>query len=215
MSTIITSSEPSCYLNYDRSICCKSQFLIPVIKHPCYALRNPQSRPFIITCKFNPRYKVAITMAKGASDNLQPEAPVPAKQTSPAWKKWIAGFVLIMILPSLWLLRGPLSTVKTKAETMIKRVETMVKVVEEVAEAAKVAEEVENKLFHKKTTLKDAVESAASLAKEAIELYEKVSTLMISFIINFFYVLYSFGRFVGYGFKNHTQGWPMACASTL
>uniref|UniRef100_A0A5B7B9U7 Uncharacterized protein n=1 Tax=Davidia involucrata TaxID=16924 RepID=A0A5B7B9U7_DAVIN len=174
MSTIITSSDPSCYMNYHRSTCCKSHFLIPVIKPPCYNLPNQPSPPFNITCKFNARCKV--TVARAASDNFQPETPVPAKLPTPAWKKWMVGLALCMILPSLWLLRGPLSVLKTKVDTTIKEVETVVKVVEEVAEAAKLAEEVESKLFHKTTTVKDVVETAASLAKEAIELIEKVES---------------------------------------
>uniref|UniRef100_A0A5B7BDU0 Uncharacterized protein n=1 Tax=Davidia involucrata TaxID=16924 RepID=A0A5B7BDU0_DAVIN len=174
MSTAVTNSDPSCYLNHHRIVCCKSHFLIfsshslSIIKHPCHPLPNLESHPFKVTCKFTARFKV-ISMAKGPSDNFQSEAPVPAKPPSPAWKKWMVGLMLSIILPSFRHKWGPFLVLKSKLDTAIETVESVTEVVEELAEEVeKLAEGVENKL-PEDTKLKETMQSVEKLAKEAVK----------------------------------------------
>lgn len=122
-------------------------------------------RPSTVTCQRLPHI-----MAMGASGNFQPpEEPGLPKPASPAWKNWMVGLVLSIILPSFRHKWGPLMVLRGKVNETIETLETVTEVAEELAEVVeKVADEVGDKLPDD-TKLKDAMESVENLAKTAVK----------------------------------------------
>ncbi|GAA0158567.1 hypothetical protein LIER_43453 [Lithospermum erythrorhizon] len=85
------------------------------------------------------------------------------------WKKWAAGIVLSVAIPSMGHKYGPLLVLKNKIDTALKTAETMTEAIEDVAEEAeKFMEEIESKL-PQDSKLKEALDSMEALAHEAEE----------------------------------------------
>ncbi|XP_059624220.1 uncharacterized protein LOC132267160 [Cornus florida] len=176
MSNTITSSDLSFHTNFIHRLPRKSNLLIfsscypSMIKHPYHVLPNQESKsnPFNITYKFNGS-KHKVTMAKGPSDDIQPESPVPAKPPPAAWKKWMVGIMLSIILPTYRHKGGPLLILKSRVDRAVETVESLTEIVEDVAEGVeKVADEIGDKL-PEDTKLREAVDSIEKLAREAVK----------------------------------------------
>ncbi|WJZ91662.1 hypothetical protein VitviT2T_010712 [Vitis vinifera] len=187
MSTVMSSltcSDLSPCLNQRHRRLCKSYSLffssrrVLKIKHQSPILGNQESYQFNIPFEFNARYKAI--KAKGESDDLQPEDPVPPeKRSSPEWKKWMVVITLSIILPSYRHKWGPLVFLRSKVDETIETVETVTDITEDLGEdVEKVAEALENKIPDQEAKLKEAVETIDRLAKDVVKETEEAKRLI-------------------------------------
>ncbi|KAL6222875.1 hypothetical protein ACLB2K_006265 [Fragaria x ananassa] len=111
-----------------------------------------------------------VTKAASHADNSQPEPhQVPAKSPFSAWKHWMVGLTLSILLPSLRHKGGSFLALQKKVDVAMETAESVTEVVEELAEEVeKVSEQVAEKLPDD-AKLKKAMESVEHLAEEAVE----------------------------------------------
>ncbi|PRQ48575.1 hypothetical protein RchiOBHm_Chr2g0112261 [Rosa chinensis] len=132
---------------------------------------NPRSSSFNkVPRKPSHDYRLITKATSHASDSSPPEPhQVPAKSPFSAWKHWILGLTLSILVPSFRHKGGPFLALKSKVDVAMETVESVTEVVEELAEEVeKVSEQVADKLPDD-AKLKKAMESVEHLAEEAVE----------------------------------------------